>query len=317
MTQSLGSYLQGPNVPAPLASIIADIAGACVTISGLLRTAPLTGLSGLAGSVNVQGESQKPLDVEANRAFVDACRANPALSWGVSEEEEQPIRFSAGGDYAVLFDPLDGSSNLDVNVTVGSIFSIIPARSEAELLRPGAVQVAAGFVAYGPATTLVLSFGQSVDVFVLSGDEFVLSQTGIRIPEDAPEYSINSSREPFWDEGTRRYVADCVRGKDGPLAQRYNMRWVGSMVADIFRILNRGGIFLYPSDVETKAKGGRLRLLYEASPMSFIVRAAGGGATTGSADLLAVTPTSIHQRIPVILGSARQVADYERYVAGE
>lgn len=318
MSTTLTAYLAGVATNPQLsvaASIVADVAAASAELAGVLRTAPLDGLSGTAGTTNVQGEAQKPLDIEANRIFLRRCRANPAIAWAVSEEEDHPIRLAEGGTHGLLFDPLDGSSNLDVNVTVGSIFSIIPATSEADLLQAGKAQVAAGFVAYGPATTLVLTFGETVDLFVLSGAEFELVNDGIRIPPDMPEFSINTSRERFWNAGTRRYIGDCLAGELGPLGQRYNMRWVGSMVAEVLRILSRGGIFLYPSDSETAKRGGRLRLLYEANPMSLIVTTAGGGATTGALDLLDVPPADIHQRISVVLGSSRQVDEYTSYVA--
>lgn len=320
MNTTLSAYLAqvatNPKLAAA-ASIVADVAAAAAELAQVLRTAPIAGLSGTAGTTNIQGEAQKPLDIEANRIFLERCRSNPAIGWAVSEEEDHPIRLAAGGTYGLLFDPLDGSSNLDVNVTVGSIFSIIPATTEADLLQPGSAQLAAGFVAYGPATSLVLTFGQTVELFVLSDNGFELVEAGIRIPEDMPEFSINTSRERFWNEGTGRYIRDCLAGELGPLGQRYNMRWVGSMVAEVLRILSRGGIFLYPSDSETAKRGGRLRLLYEANPMSLIVKAAGGGATTGQLDLLDVAPSDIHQRISVVLGSRRQVDEYVGYVGGD
>jgi len=309
LATTLSAYLTANITNAALTGTIAATAAAAVEISALVRTAPLAGLTGVVGTSNVQGEAQKPLDVASNEIFVGHLSGVAAVSWAVSEEVDNAIAVNAGGTLGVLFDPLDGSSNLDVNVTVGSIFSIIPARSEADLLQPGSVQLAAGFAAYGPATSLVLAVGGKVALFVLSGAEFLLAQDGIRVPPGLREYAINSSREHLWDEGVRRYVAE-----SNTASPRYNMRWVGSMVAEVQRILNRGGVFLYPNDAETKAKGGRLRLLYEANPMTFIMRSAGGAGSDGVTDMLAIVPKSIHQRVGVVLGDAAEVARVEAFV---
>lgn len=308
MSTTLSAYLSATPDRA-VADTIAAAAAAAAEISALVRTAPLAGLTGLAGTANVQGEAQKPLDVASNEIFVRKLHGVPAVSWAVSEEVDDAIAVNAGGTVGVLFDPLDGSSNLDVNVTVGSIFSIIPARAEADLLQPGSSQLAAGFAAYGPATSLILAVAGKVALFVLSDGEFLLAQEGIRIPSGLREYAINSSREHLWDEGVRRYVAE-----SNTASPRYNMRWVGSMVAEVQRILNRGGVFLYPTDAETKAKGGRLRLLYEANPMTYIMRTAGGAGSDGTTDMLAIVPMSIHQRVGVVLGDATEVARLEAFV---
>lgn len=309
MASTLSSYLATEGIDRDVAAAIAAAAAAAVEISALVRTAPLAGLTGAVGTSNVQGEAQKPLDVASNDIFLRAMRKVAAVSWAVSEEVDEAIPVNAGGTLGVLFDPLDGSSNLDVNVTVGSIFSIVPAQSEDDLLQPGSAQLAAGFAAYGPATSLILAVGGKVALFVLSEGEFLLAQDGLSIPGGNREYAINSSREHLWDEGVRRYVAE-----SNAAAERYNMRWVGSMVAEVQRILNRGGVFLYPADAETKAKGGRLRLLYEANPMTYIVRSAGGAGSDGVTDMLAIVPTSIHQRIGVILGDASEVARLEAFI---
>jgi fructose-1,6-bisphosphatase I len=228
----------------------------------------------------------------------------------VSEEVDAEIAFNAGGRLGVFFDPLDGSSNLDVNVTVGSIFSVVAATGAHEVLQPGRRQLAAGFAGYGPATTLVITFGRTVAGFVLSPDGFALTAADIKVPEGNLEFAINTSRERYWDAGIRSYIASAVAGEGG----KYNMRWVGSMVAEIQRILNRGGIFLYPADSETRAKGGRLRLLYEANPMALIIETAGGGSSEGSKSILDIEPTGIHQRVPVIVGAASEVRKVEAAV---
>jgi fructose-1,6-bisphosphatase len=308
LATTLSAYLAA-NANRDVVAAIEATARASVEISALVRTAPLAGLTGIVGTANVQGEAQKPLDVASNEIFVRALRGVAAVSWAVSEEVDEAIAVNAGGTLGVLFDPLDGSSNLDVNVTVGSIFSIIPARVEADLLQPGSVQLAAGFAAYGPATSLVLAVDGKVALFVLSEGTFLLAQDGIRVPPGLREYAINSSREHLWDEGVRRYVAE-----SNTASPRYNMRWVGSMVAEVQRILNRGGVFLYPNDAETKAKGGRLRLLYEANPMTFIMRTASGAGSDGTQDMLAIVPKSIHQRVGVVLGDASEVARVEAFV---
>jgi len=305
-------------VPAALTGTIESIAAACAEIAGILRTAPIDGLSGATESTNVQGETQKPLDIVSNDIFIRHLQENDDVSILVSEELSQPLQLqhqSGEGRYVVACDPLDGSSNLDVNVTVGSIFSILELETsggEDALLQPGTKQLAAGYAAYGNSTSLVLTLGKSVVVFTLDNQgRFILSKADIAIPAASAEYAINTARERFWDEATRTYVADSVAGETGHLGKRYNMRWVGSMVADIHRILMRGGIFLYPVDSETKEKGGRLRLMYEANPMSLIIEAAGGAASTGFGRILEVQPNGIHQRIGVIVGSREEVARIE------
>lgn len=319
LTDWLNRQVAG-GVERPLAATIATIAAACADIALVLRTAPIDGLSGATESTNVQGETQKPLDIVSNDIFIKHLRENADVSILVSEELSQPLhlpRESGAGGYAVACDPLDGSSNLDVNVTVGSIFSVLvlpPDAGDDALLQPGTQQLAAGYAAYGNSTSLVLTFGQSVAVFTLDGEgRFVLTKDDVSIPAASAEYAINTARERFWDEATRAYVSESVAGETGPLGKRYNMRWVGSMVADIHRILMRGGIFLYPVDSETRDKGGRLRLMYEANPMAMIVEAAGGAASTGHGRICQVQPTGIHQRVPVILGSREEVERIERH----
>lgn len=310
MTTTLAQWLAAQPVDPKLARVVASMAAASIDIAAELRTSAIAGHTGLAGQTNVQGEAQKALDVISNDIVLKHIAQNPEISILVSEELDEAVTFDNGGAYLVATDPLDGSSNLDVNVTVGTIFSVLP--SAGGLLQTGRAQLAAGYAAYGPATSLVLTFRTSVAVFTLNQHgEFVLTADSPRIPEASAEYAINTARERLWDEATRLYVQQNVAGETGSAGKRYNMRWVGSMVADIHRIMMRGGIFLYPLDSETVSKGGRLRLLYEANPMALLMQAAGGRSTTGRQDILDVVPTGIHQRVPVILGSAEEVARVE------
>jgi fructose-1,6-bisphosphatase I len=308
----LGQWLDQQKVDQKLASVVASMAAASVEIAAVLRQAPIGGQTGLAGHTNVQGEAQKALDVISNDIVLSHLQANPEVSILVSEELDEAVHFGSDGAFLVATDPLDGSSNLDVNVTVGTIFSVLDAAGG--LLQQGTAQRAAGYAAYGPATSLVLTFGQSVSVFTLDASgAWLLTQDNVRVASASGEYAINTARERFWDAATKGYVSENVAGETGAAGKRYNMRWVGSMVADIHRILMRGGIFMYPLDSETVSKGGRLRLLYEANPMALLVVAAGGGATTGRQAILEVQPSDIHQRVPVILGSAEEVARVEAW----
>ncbi|HTM78262.1 MAG TPA: class 1 fructose-bisphosphatase [Devosia sp.] len=305
----LAAAIANDGVDLALAGVIETIAAACAELAGVLHLAPIAGQTGLAGHTNVQGEAQKQLDVISNDIFIKHLRKNADISILVSEELDEALHMENQGGFAIACDPLDGSSNLDVNVTVGSIFSVLAVdASKPDLLQPGTKQLAAGYAAYGPSTSLVLTFGASVVCFTLDANgQFVLSSAAISVPAASGEYAINTARERFWDAATKTYVAENVAGETGPAGKRYNMRWIGSMVADIHRILMRGGIFLYPLDSETTQKGGRLRLLYEAKPMSMLMEAAGGSASTGHGRILDVQPTSIHQRIPVIVGSKDEV----------
>ncbi len=311
---SLAQWLAAETNDQNLAGVIASMAAAGAEIAAVLREAPIEGQTGLAGATNVQGEAQKALDVISNDIVLNHLRANPAVSILVSEELDEAVELSSQGTVIVATDPLDGSSNLDVNVTVGTIFSVLPIQDG--LLQKGTAQLAAGYVAYGPATSLVVRIAGATSAFTLAADgEWLLTIAAAKVPEASGEFAINTARERFWDEATRGYVSESVAGETGPAGKRYNMRWVGSMVADIHRILMRGGIFLYPLDSETISKGGRLRLLYEANPMAWLMEGAGGRSTTGRESILDVEPTDIHQRVPVILGSADEVARLEKWYA--
>lgn len=311
---TLAQWLVAETDDAALRSVVVSMAAASVEIGAVLREAPIAGQTGLAGHTNVQGEAQKALDVISNDVVLKHLQANDAVSVLISEELDDAVHFENRGAFIVATDPLDGSSNLDVNVTVGTIFSVLP--SAGGLLQKGRAQLAAGFVAYGPATSLVLRVAGDVSVFTLDGrGEWVQVVVAAKVPEASGEFAINTARERFWDAATLGYVKENIAGEAGPAGKRYNMRWVGSMVADILRILMRGGIFLYPLDSETVSKGGRLRLLYEANPMAWLVEGAGGLSTTGRQEILDVEPTGIHQRVPVILGSAEEVRRVEAWYA--
>lgn len=311
---TLSEWLAAQPVDPKLASVVATMAAAIAEIAGVLRVAPIAGQTGLAGATNVQGEAQKALDVISNDIVLNHIGQNPEISILVSEEMDEAVHFENQGGYLVATDPLDGSSNLDVNGAVGTIFSVLS--SAGGLLQPGTAQLAAGYAVFGPATALILTFGASVAVFTLDNDgTYLLTNDRVQVPVATAEYAINSARERFWDDATRGYVAENVAGETGPAGKRYNMRWVGSMVADIHRILMRGGIFMYPLDSETVSKGGRLRLLYEANPMAMLMEAAGGLSTTGRGRIRDVVPTSIHQRVPVITGSAEEVRRVEAWYA--
>ena len=241
----------------------------------------------------------------------------------MEEPHHIPEQYPKGG-YLLLFDPLDGSSNIDVNISVGTIFSVlrcpqgVTSPSEKHFLQAGTQQVAAGYTVYGPSTMLVLTIGTGVHQFTLDRElgSFVLTQRDLRIPEDTKEFSINASNTRFWEPPVKRYIDECLAGKEGPRGKDFNMRWVASMVADVHRIITRGGIFMYPLDSKTKAQGGKLRLMYEANPMSFIVEQAGGMATTGRERILDIEPAKLHQRVPVVMGSKNEVARITEYHRG-
>lgn len=300
--------------------LLNDIAVACKKIADLVNKGDLVNVLGSAESENVQGETQKKLDVISNELMIDALQYNGHIAALASEEMEEIFRLPPGrrrGNYLLLVDPLDGSSNIDVNVSVGTIFSILRAPEGSrsieleDFLRPGSEQVAAGYCLYGPSTLLVMTTGNGVSMFTLDRDigEFLLTREGVKIPVETSEFAINCSNRRFWDEPVRRFIDECIQGREGPCGKDFNMRWVASMVAEVHRILTRGGVFLYPSDQRLKASGksGKLRLMYEANPMAMVVEQAAGAATTGMQRILDVQPEELHQRIPVILGSRAEV----------
>jgi fructose-1,6-bisphosphatase I len=314
-------------IPSDLRLLVEVVARAIKAISISVGKGALAGVLGEAGTGNVQGEAQKKLDVLANEILLEANEWGGHLAAMASEEMEGPHaiphRFPKG-EYLLLFDPLDGSSNIDVNVSVGTIFSVLRCPEGADptgeqaFLQPGTQQVCAGFAVFGPSTVLVLTMGQGVHAFTLDRElgSFVLTRENLRIPEDTREFAVNMSNQRFWEPPVQRYVGELLAGRDGPRGKDFNMRWVASMVADVYRILARGGIFMYPRDARDPSKPGRLRLMYEANPMAMIVEQAGGAATTGRERILDVVPTALHQRVAVFLGSKNEVEIATRYHAG-
>ncbi len=309
-------------VSAELRLLIEVVARACKSISHAISKGALAGVLGGAGTDNVQGEAQKKLDVIANEVLLEANEWGGYLAALASEEMDEPQQIPhrfPKGEFLLTYDPLDGSSNIDVNVSVGTIFSVLRCPEgvtdpdEKAFLQPGVKQVAAGFAVYGPSTMLVLTVGNGVAGFTLDRDlgSWVMTQPKIEIPEDTQEFAINMSNMRNWPRPVKRYIDECLAGKTGPRGKDFNMRWVASMVADVYRILTRGGVFMYP--VDAKHTEGRLRLLYEANPMSFIVEQAGGAAINGTQRIMEVQPTKLHQRQGVILGSKHEVELIGRY----
>ena len=298
--------------------LISDVIMACKQIAHDVNKGALIGVLGSAGSENVQGETQKKLDIITNEVFIKSTEWGGHLAAMASEEMDDvyaiPARYPKG-KYLLVFDPLDGSSNIDVNISVGTIFSILRAPkgvehpSAADFLQAGTTQVCAGYALYGPSTMLVITTGHGVNGFTLDGDigEFMLTHPNMNIPADTVEFAINASNERHWERPVQRYVEECIAGKTGPRGKNFNMRWIASMVAEVHRILIRGGVFMYPRDDRDPGKAGKLRLLYEANPMSFIVEQAGGVSSTGYERILDIAPNGLHQRVPVILGSKNEV----------
>ncbi len=318
---------KNPAVSADLRFLVEVVSRACKAISIAIGKGSLADVLGGAGSDNIQGEAQKKLDVISNEILLDANEWGGHLAAMASEEMDGPHQIPRRypkGEFLLVFDPLDGSSNIDVNISVGTIFSVLRCPEgagdvgEQAFLQPGTQQVCAGFAVYGPSTLLVLTLGDGVKCFTLDREygHFVLTQENMRIPDDTKEFAINMSNQRFWEPPVQRYVGELLAGKDGPRGQDFNMRWVASMVADVFRILTRGGVFMYPVDSRTKDKGGKLRLMYEANPMAMIVEQAGGRATTGRERILDIQPTKLHQRVPVILGSKNEVERVSAYHRG-
>jgi fructose-1,6-bisphosphatase I len=324
LTQFLIEQQRGlPDASGTFTLLLNNIVTACKKISHLVNRGELIGVLGSAESENVQGEIQKKLDIITNDIMVNELNWTGHLAGMASEEIDEPIKIPdqyPKGKYLVVFDPLDGSSNIDVNLAVGTIFSIHRCREGVhpevqDFLRKGTEQVCAGFVLYGPSTMMVLTTGHGVNAFTLDQDigEFILTHCNMRIPEETNEFAINMSNQRFWEPPVQRYIEDCVQGTDGIIEKNYNMRWIASLVADVYRILTRGGVFLYPLDSRNPAKPAKLRLMYEANPMGFIIEQAGGLCTTGRERILDIKPDSIHQRVPVILGSKQEVERIMQY----
>ena len=329
---SLTRYLveqqrQDGHIPPELRLLLEVVARACKSISQAVNKGSLGGVLGSADSENVQGEVQKKLDIIANEVLIEANEWGGHLAAMASEEMDSiyvvPNRYPQG-EYLLLFDPLDGSSNIDVNVSIGTIFSVLKKPEgcsgigEADFLQAGNKQVAAGYCVYGPQTTLVLTVGDGVAMFTLDREQgsFVLTEEHLQIPEDTKEFAINMSNMRHWDEPVKRYIDECLQGKDGPRGKDFNMRWIASMVADVHRILTRGGIFMYPWDKREPDKPGKLRLMYEANPMSWLVEQAGGAASNGRHRIMDLQPTKLHERVSVVLGSKNEVERVTAYHSG-
>jgi len=324
LTQFLVEAQRAEMLDADLRLLIEVVARTAKALAVMIGKGQFADVHGEAQSYNVQGEVQKKLDVVANELLLQANAWGGHLAAMASEEEETICLIPEGiprGGYLLLFDPLDGSSNIDVNISVGTIFSVLRnpnaagCPTEADFLQPGRNQVAAGYAIYGPTAQLVVTFGHGVDEFTLDREfgAWFLSKAALTIPEETNEFAINASNRRHWFPPIRRYVDELEAGKEGPRGRDYNMRWVGSMVADVHRILTRGGIFLYPTDRKTASKGGKLRLMYEANPMAFLIEQAGGMATDGAQRLLDLQPQGLHQRVGVVLGSKQEVARLQQY----
>jgi len=308
-----------------LAALLVDVAAAVKAISAMTAKGALGGYLGAVGQTNLHGGQQKKLDVLANNAMVTATEWGGLVAGLASEELDEPYAIPenfARGPYLLVFDPLDGSSNTDVNVSVGTIFSVLRHGSEAppattDYLQPGTRQVAAGYAIYGPATMLVISVGKGTHGFTLDREvgNFILTHSDLAIPEDTSEFAINTSNARFWEPPVHRYVTECQAGRAGERGRDFNMRWIASKVAEVHRILMRGGVFLYPTDTKDPAKPGRLRLLFEANPISMLIEQAGGASSTGRGRLMELAPEQLHQRVPVVLGSKNEVTRIERYHA--
>ena len=311
-------------IPAQLRLLLEVVARACKGISHAVNKGALGDVMGSAGSENVQGEVQKKLDIIANEVLIEANEWGGHLAAMASEEMDSiyvvPNRYPQG-EYLLLFDPLDGSSNIDVNVSIGTIFSVLQkpdgsnAVSEQDFLQSGAKQVAAGYCVYGPQTMLVLTVGDGVVMFTLDREQgsFVLTHEKVQIPADTQEFAINMSNMRHWAPPVKRYVDECLQGQEGVRGKNFNMRWIASMVADVHRILMRGGIFMYPWDQREPNKPGKLRLMYEANPMSWLIEQAGGASTNGHERILDIQPSQLHERVSVILGSKNEVERVTSY----
>ena len=323
LSKFLIQQLEGIEGSRDLGALLIDVAAAVKTISSMAAKGALGGYLGKAGTENVQGEQQVKLDVASNEVILKSCDWGGLVAGMASEELDDPYPIPAEyprGRFLLIFDPLDGSSNADVNVSVGTIFSILrhdkkEAPKAEDFLQKGIEQVAAGYAIYGPSTMLVVTVGKGTHGFTLDREvgNFILTHPNLRIPEDTSEFAINTSNARFWETPVHRYVTECQDGKSGERGRDFNMRWIASMVAEVHRILVRGGVFMYPRDTRDPEKPGRLRLMYEASPISFLVEQAGGAASTGRQRLMDLLPHQLHQRVPVILGSKNEVERIVRY----
>ena len=313
----------GSAIPAGLQDLLIAVVNTCSTLSHEVAQGALIGLLGSAGTGNVQGEVQQKLDIIANDLLIDGVQACKSLAGLASEEMELPVPVQGTGDYLLLFDPLDGSSNIDVNVSIGTIFSILKKQDPSaplqtsDFLLSGRHQVAAGYVVYGPQTTMALTLGDGVVMFTLNKvtGEFLLIKDSVTISHSTKEFAINMSNMRHWADPVRRYVEECLAGVSGTRDKDFNMRWIASMVADVHRVLSRGGVFMYPWDQREPNKPGKLRLMYEANPMSFLVEQAGGASTNGTDLIMDLQPSDLHERVSVMLGSKEEIDRIRHYHA--
>jgi fructose-1,6-bisphosphatase I/sedoheptulose-1,7-bisphosphatase len=325
LSKFLIQQLNGIEGASDLGALLVDVAAAVKAISAMTAKGALGDFLGEMGTKNGQGETQQKLDVVANLVMLRSCEWGGLVAGMASGELDEPYCVPSEytrGRHLLVFDPLDGSSNTDVNVSVGTIFSVLrheqaPAPTMSDYLQPGLRQVAAGYAIYGPATMLVITVGKGTHGFTLDREigNFILTHPNLRIPTDTSEFAINTSNARFWEPPVHRYVTECQAGKTGDRGRDFNMRWIASLVAEVHRILMRGGVFMDPKDTKDRTKPGRLRLLYEANPMSLLVEHAGGRASTGERRTLEVVPEALHQRVPLILGSRHEVERIERYHA--
>ena len=317
----VGAKPKGAAIPAGLQDLLLAVVNTCSTLSHEVAQGALIGLLGSAGSGNVQGEVQQKLDIIANDQLIDGVKGCKSLAGLASEEMELPVAVQGTGDYLLLFDPLDGSSNIDVNVSIGTIFSILKKQDPSaplqtsDFLLSGRHQVAAGYVVYGPQTTMALTLGDGVVMFTLNKEtgEFLLIKDSVTISPSTKEFAINMSNMRHWADPVRRYVQECLAGTTGARDKDFNMRWIASMVADVHRVLCRGGVFMYPWDKRDPKKAGKLRLMYEANPMSFLVEQAGGASINGTQTIMDLQPTGLHERVSVMLGSKEEIDRLKQY----
>jgi fructose-1,6-bisphosphatase I len=322
--ESLWSFLEKwagrDRMRRDIAATVNALADAGRDIAALVSDGPLAGELAAAVTENVQGEVQKFLDLHSNDLLVDACKRAPVAAIA-SEELDHPIAIHDDGTLLVAVDPLDGSSNIDTNVSIGTIFSVLPAPDHVDasthdaFLQKGRAQLAAGYILYGPQTTLVMTVGEGTQMFTLDRRRgtFILTNPAMQIPERTREFAINSSNQRHWNAPTKRYIEECIHGRDGARGEDTNMRWVGSLVADGHRILVRGGVYLYPADKRKGYQEGRLRLVYESNPIGWVVEQAGGAVSTGNENILDLEPSILHQRVPLVFGSKLEVQRIESH----
>jgi len=317
----VGAKPKGAAISAGLQDLLLAVVNTCSTLSHEVAQGALIGLLGSAGSGNVQGEVQQKLDIIANDQLIDGVKGCKSLAGLASEEMELPVAVQGTGDYLLLFDPLDGSSNIDVNVSIGTIFSVLKKQDPSaplqtsDFLLTGRHQVAAGYVVYGPQTTMALTLGDGVVMFTLNKEtgEFLLIKDAVTISPSTKEFAINMSNMRHWADPVRRYVEECLAGTTGARDKDFNMRWIASMVADVHRVLSRGGVFMYPWDKRDPKKAGKLRLMYEANPMSFLIEQAGGASINGAQTIMDLQPTGLHERVSVMLGSKEEIDRLKQY----